>query len=109
MGEPLAHRQEGFLNAANPDRVTGFPCSHAVADAEDEEVGEFVFLSEDIIEGNGLAEFFNELFPHVPEVPFPSVGARDVSSPGDCKRRAEIRCEAASVGSGRSVQGVGCG
>ena len=92
VGDPLSHRQEGFIHCVSADRDVAGALS-AVAVSKDEEVAELVFLSRDSTEGRGDSQFGAELDPHAEGVGLVSAIAAASGLGGDCERSAEISLE----------------
>ena len=81
----------------------------SVSVAEDEEVGESIFLTRDITEGWGLVELLAELDP-MPEVAVHLAGVLGGSGfAGLLESSAEVSCEEMLSGRWSSCHGCGCG
>ena len=109
VGEPLAHRQEGFVHRARLDRSrAGSTSSGATAHAEDEQVAELVFASGDAAESGVVAQLFAESGPPSEGGGGAPASLLDRGLAGEVERSAEISSEACSVGRCKSFQGASC-
>jgi hypothetical protein len=108
VGYPLPHRQNGVRDSISSNRFV-FLSFLSAPEAKDEEVGDLVFLSNDVrqarINPNGAAK----ASPQSEYLVSSFVGLGSVGGGGDLESSAEISREAVSGAKVSSCQGAGCG
>ena len=110
VGEPLPHRQEGFVHRARLDRSrAGSTSLGSVAHAEDEQVAELIFAIGDAAERCVMAKLCAEGGPSSEGRGGASASLLDGGLACEVERSAEISSEACSVGRCKSFQGAFCG
>ncbi len=108
VGYPLPHRQKGILDRIRSDRLV-FLSVVAVSDPKDDEVGEFVLLSGDVLEVRTFSDGVAEGGPEAEDLAPPVFGLRGVGGGCDLQSRAEIRIKVVSGLRTSSFQGRCCG
>ena len=108
VGEPLAHRQWGFVHCVSSDRLVGGSVTSATQ-GEDEHVAQFVFLAGDSTEGGILPEFATMFAPLSERgaVGVPSLS--NIGFAGLLQSKAEVSLEASSRVRWSRRQGSFCG
>ena len=81
----------------------------AVADAEGEKEAESVMRRIERMEGAGDPQTAAELAPDSEDLAFGDAGFGNVGCGGDVESKAEVSCEADSLGSWSSCHGLFCG
>ncbi len=108
VGDPLAHRQQGFIHCASSHAFAGL-ATGAVAMGEDEEVADLVFLTRDSTEGRVLPVLVAEGDPGVEDL---GIGPLSLACSGFVGKRqssAEVKVELVSGERWSSRHGLSCG